>query len=64
MSAPAQNPRPAPVTTMAPIDGSSLAAVIASVSSRIMRGVHVFSFSGRLSVRSSTRSRSSLVICS
>ena len=64
MSAPAQKPRPAPVTTNAPTDGSSLPARTAWVSSACIRGVHAFSFSGRFSVSTRTSSRSVTVICS
>ena len=56
MSAPAQKPRPAPVTMMAPIDGSSLAASTTVVSSPIIVGVHAFIRSGRFSVMRSTAS--------
>jgi hypothetical protein len=49
---------------MAPTSVSSFAAPIAIVSSRIMRGVHAFSRSGRSSVMSSTPSRRSTWICS
>jgi hypothetical protein len=46
MSAPAQKPRPAPVSTMAPTSGSRLASVMAWASSAAIRGVHPFSRSG------------------
>jgi hypothetical protein len=59
MSAPAQNPRPSPVITMAPTAGSSFAAPNASASSSAMCGVHAFSRSGRLSVTSETSPRRS-----
>ena len=42
MSAPAQNPRPAPVVTMAPTAGSSLARVMASTCSSAIVGVQAF----------------------
>ena len=64
MSAPAQKPRPAPVTMMAPIEGSSLAASTTVVSSLIIFGVHAFIRSGRFSVMRSTASTCSTVICS
>ena len=64
MSAPAQKPRPAPVTTMAPIPPSSLAASMVEVSSPIIFGVQAFIFSGRLSVIFRTASRWSTMICS
>jgi hypothetical protein len=59
MSAPAQKPRPAPVTTMAPIPRSALARSKACASSTAMRGVQAFSFSGRSSVTSATSPRAS-----
>ena len=50
ISAPAQKPRPSPVITMAPIAGSSLAAVIACACSSAIVGVQAFSLSGRFRV--------------
>ena len=50
MSAPAQNPRPAPVTTMAPTSGASFRALIAACSSRLISFVQAFSRSGRFRV--------------
>ena len=64
MSAPAQNARPAPVMTMAPISGSALHRAMASRYSDIMRGVHALSFSGRLKVMTPTRPFCSNAICS
>jgi hypothetical protein len=64
MSAPAQKPRPAPVSTMAPTSGSRLAAVMAWASSVAIRGVHAFRRSGRCSVMSSTSPRRSVRIVS
>ena len=55
MSAPAQNPRPAPVMTIAPTSSSSLAAVMAAAWSEAICGVHAFIRSGRLSVIRATR---------
>ncbi len=62
MSAPAQNPRPAPVMTMAPIDGSALAASMAVACSSAIVGVHAFNFSGRDNVMRHTSCRCSTVI--
>jgi hypothetical protein len=64
MSAPAQNPRPSPVSTMAPTPGSRFADPNASASSSAIVGVHALSRSGRLSVTSCTSPRRSLRICS
>ena len=64
MSAPAQNPRPAPVTTIAASPGSSLAASIASTNSKFIWRVQAFSLSGRFRVRMRVRPRSSTRICS
>jgi hypothetical protein len=50
MSAPAQKPRPAPVSTMTRTPLSAAAACMASRTSRSMVGVHAFMRSGRLSV--------------
>jgi hypothetical protein len=50
ISAPAQNARPAPVSTMTRTSSSRLAAVIASRTSCSMIAVHAFMRSGRLSV--------------
>jgi hypothetical protein len=57
MSAPAQKPRPAPVTTSAPSAGSRATVFTASMNSSSMRSVQALSFSGRLSVTSATRPR-------
>ena len=54
--APAQKPRPAPVTTIAITSLSSFAALIASAISIPIRGVHALSFSGRFMVTVSTPS--------
>jgi hypothetical protein len=59
MSAPAQNPRPAPVITIAPIARFPFARSIASACSAPMCGVHAFSRCGRFSVISATSPRSS-----
>lgn len=59
MSAPAQKPRPAPVVTIAPTAGSSLARAMASVCSTAIVGVHALSRSGRLSVMIATSPRTS-----
>ena len=59
MSAPAQNPRPAPVVTIAPTAGSSLARLMASTCSSAIVGVHALSRSGRFSVITATSSRTS-----
>ena len=64
MSAPAQNARPAPVTTIAPIPASAFVSLMALVSSRPMRVFHALSFSGRSSVISSTSPRCSVRIVS
>ena len=58
-SAPAQNPRPAPVTTIALTPSSASACSSASISSDCMVGVNAFSRSGRLSVIVRTRSATS-----
>ena len=50
ISAPAQNARPAPVSTMTRTSSSAAAASIAWRTSRSMIGVHAFMRSGRLSV--------------
>jgi hypothetical protein len=50
ISAPAQNARPAPVSTMTRTLSSSAAAAIAWRTSRSMVAVHAFMRSGRLSV--------------
>jgi hypothetical protein len=50
ISAPAQNPRPSPVTTIAPIPRSLFARPMASAISWLICGVHAFSRSGRFSV--------------
>lgn len=50
MSAPAQKPRPAPVSTMTRTLSSLAAASIAWRTSRSMIAVHAFMRSGRLSV--------------
>ncbi len=63
MSAPAQNARPDPVNTKAPMAGSALPASMASVSSRLIRRVQAFSFSGRFRVISRINPRSSTSIC-
>jgi hypothetical protein len=60
MSAPAQNARPAPVTTIAPISAFALASLIACVSSRPMRVFHALSLSGRFSVIRRTSPRGSV----
>ena len=59
MSAPAQKPRPAPVVTMAPTAGSSLARVMASTCCSAIVGVQAFRRSGRLSVMTATSPRTS-----
>ena len=59
MSAPAQKPRPAPVVTMAPTAGSSLARRMASACSSAIVGVHALSRSGRLRVITATSPRTS-----
>ena len=64
MSAPAQKPRPAPVTTIAPTRSSASASSMASLSSAPIWGVQALSFSGRFRVSSATSSRRSLMICS
>ena len=64
MSAPAQKPLPAPVSTTAPMLGSASAASMASTSSALIVGVQAFIFSGRSSVSSTTSPRCSLRICS
>ncbi len=58
-SAPAQNPRPAPVTTIARTSSSPSARSNASISSRPIVGVNAFRRSGRLSVIVSTPSATS-----
>ena len=50
MSAPAQNARPAPVSTMTRTSSSAAAASMAWRTSRSMIGVHAFMRSGRFSV--------------
>jgi hypothetical protein len=59
MSAPAQNPRPAPVITIAPTSGSAFADSIARACSSAICGVQAFSRSGRFNVMSPTASRRS-----
>src|SRR5262249_24499375 len=63
-SAPAQNARPAPVTTIARTASSASHAANASASSRPIVGVYAFSRSGRLSVITATPSRTSSKISS
>ncbi len=59
MSAPAQNPRPAPVTTTTRTSGS-VAALSRDVKYPSCRsGLHAFKRSGRFSVMIATRSRTS-----
>jgi hypothetical protein len=50
MSAPAQNARPAPVSTMTRTSPSEAACIMASRTSRSITAVHAFMRSGRLSV--------------
>ena len=64
MSAPAQKPRPAPVTTTARTDGSVAAPSIACRNSVSMRCVQALSLSGRFSVTVSTWSATCRLICS
>ena len=64
MSAPAQKPRPAPVTTMAPTAGSALQRSMASTNSSFIRAVQAFSRSGRFSVSTATLPSISNRICS
>src|SRR5436190_173449 len=56
MSAPGQNPRPAPVTTMAPTSGAATAWAKQSKYARCSGGVHAFIRSGRFSVTMATPS--------
>jgi hypothetical protein len=56
MSAPAQNPRPAPVKTIIRTFSSFSASLIAARTSRSMTAVQAFNLSGRLSVIVATRS--------
>jgi hypothetical protein len=56
MSAPAQNPRPAPVSTITRTASSSAAAFIASRTSRSISARQAFSRSGRLRVTTATPS--------
>jgi hypothetical protein len=58
-SAPAQKPRPAPVSTMAFTAGSSLAACMAWRSSPFITGVMAFMRSGRFMVTTATPSAAS-----
>src|SRR4051794_35394352 len=64
MSAPAQNPLPAPVMTMPTTSGSRSARPTASRTSAPIRLVHAFSASGRLRVMVATGSSTSKRICS
>ena len=59
MSAPAQNPRPAPVITMPTTRGSRSAWLTACRTSMPIRSVHAFSASGRFSVIVATGSSTS-----
>ena len=59
MSAPAQNPRPAPVSTMPTTAGSASAVATAWRTSLPMRLVHALSWSGRLRVMVATGSSTS-----
>ena len=56
MSAPAQNPRPAPVSTITRTPSSRSASSMASRTSRSIVAVHAFSLSGRFNVMVATRS--------
>ena len=64
MSAPAQKPRPAPVSTITRTDSSRAASSIACRTSRPITPVHALSFSGRFSVTVAMRSFVSYRICS
>ncbi len=64
MSAPAQNPRPAPVITIPTTSRSRSARLAASASSAPIVGVHAFSASGRFNVIVATGSDTSYRICS
>ena len=56
MSAPAQKPRPAPVSTITRTASSRAASVMAARTSRPICAVHALSLSGRCSVTVATRS--------
>ncbi len=56
MSAPAQNPRPAPVSTITRTPSSALASCMAARTSRPITAVHALSLSGRLRVTVAIRS--------
>ena len=64
MSAPAQKPLPAPVSTMPTTCGSASARAMASRSSLAMVWVQALSCSGRLSVMMATGSSISKRMCS
>jgi len=64
MSAPAQKPRPAPVSTITRTASSRAASSMAWRTSRPITAVHAFSFSGRFRVTVATRSFTSYRICS
>jgi len=62
-SAPAQNPRPAPVSMIATTRGSASAAASACFTSAPMRSVQALSCFGRFSVMSAAGSMISYKIC-
>lgn len=64
ISAPAQNPRPAPVRTIPTTSSSSFAALMACASSAPICGVHAFKRSGRCMVSTHTESINSVRIVS
>ena len=63
MSAPAQNARPAPVSTMTRTSSSAAAVSMAWRTSRSMIGVHAFMRSGRFSVMVAIFSLTSYRMC-